>query len=126
MCISLSLALSPEFPVCALDPSLFLKRVAFVLSNVFNDVLLSKLTRQAMLHHVLVILDPLGSCLPLGLLSVVAPSNPGAARGRSLLTKGQMATIMVVFRQVPWFLLASPSLPWLPLIFPCLSWLFGL
>ena len=62
----------------------------------------------------------------LGSGSLVAPSNPGAARGRSLLKEGQMASIMVVFRQVPWFLLASPSLPWLPLIFPCFSWRFGL
>ena len=52
----------------------------------------------------------------LGSGSLVAPSNPGAARGRSLLKEGQMATIMVVFRQVPWFLLALAS-PDLPLLF---------
>ena len=70
MCIPLSLDLSQEFLVCTLDPSLMLRRVVFVLSNMFNDFLLSKLTWQAMLHHVLVILDPLGCCLPLGLLCV--------------------------------------------------------
>ena len=72
MCISLSLALSPEFPVCTLNPSLFLKRVAFVLSNVFNDVLLSKTTRQAM-SYLMVFLDLLGSCLSSGPLSVGVP-----------------------------------------------------
>ena len=49
------------------------KWVAFVLSNVFNDVLLSKPTRQPMSHHLIVFLDPLGCCLSLGLLYVGVP-----------------------------------------------------
>ena len=73
MWISLSLAVSQDFLVCILDPPFLKQLVAFVLSNVFNDVLLSKPTRQPMSHHLLLLLDPLGSCPSWGPLSVGFP-----------------------------------------------------